>query len=519
MTSAIDDLAEPDDTGASAAHVRGSTLLLVGRLLSVGVNLVSQVLIARHLSQTDFGAFALAFAVASVGQVFITLGLHRGATQFFARFEEARDYPRLVGTILLNIGVIVGLGALLVVGVALAQGWLTAGGVLDPTATGILLILILLAPIDALDDMLIALYAVFGVSRAIFVRRYLLGPGLRLAVAAVLVLADGDATQLAIGYLLATIFGIVVYGALFVRLLERRGVLRAVRTDPPTAPAREILHFSVPLLTNDGVWLLVNTLPLVVLTATSGLDQVAAFQVIRPAAALNMLVANSFYVLYLPVASRLATRPDHAASSDLYWRTAIWVAVISFPIFAVTFALGRPVAELLFGERYGSSGTYLSILAIAYYANATFGFNTVTLAAHGHGRIVALINAVSAIVGIVAALVFIPPLGALGAAISVSATLLLQTMLLQVAQARKVRIAAIDREAARVFVIVLVAAGFLFAVDATGILGWWTIGLAAVVSVVVLFLGRDALRVDTLFPELRPIFERIDARRPRWTRR
>ena len=94
-----------------AAHVRGSTLLLVGRMVSIGINLISQALIARHLSQTEFGAFALAFAIAGVGQVFITLGLHRGATQFFARYEESGDHPRLVGSILVNIAVILGLGA------------------------------------------------------------------------------------------------------------------------------------------------------------------------------------------------------------------------------------------------------------------------------------------------------------------------------------------------------------------------------------------------------------------------
>jgi hypothetical protein len=67
-----------------------------------------------------------------------------------------------------------------------------------------------------------------------------LGPLLRLGVAATLVVADGDATQLAIGYLLATVFGLATYGALFVRMLSRRGALRSLRSTRPTAPAREM---------------------------------------------------------------------------------------------------------------------------------------------------------------------------------------------------------------------------------------------------------------------------------------
>jgi O-antigen/teichoic acid export membrane protein len=493
----------------STSHVRGSTLLLIGRFFSIGINLVSQVLIARHLSQTDFGAFALALAIAGVGQVFITLGLHRGATQFFARFDESGDHPRLIGSILLNAGVIVGLGILLFLAVLLARGLLTSSGLLDPTAASLLLILVLLAPIDALDDMLIALFAVVGGSRQIFLRRYLIGPLLRLAVAATLVLGNGDATVLAYGYLLATVFGLVVYGALFIRILHRRGVLTGLRTNRPSAPASEMLRFSVPLLSNDGVWLLVNTLPLVVLTAARGLDEVAAFQVIRPAAALNMIVANAFYVLYLPVASRMAARYDLAGSRDLFWRTAIWVAVTTFPIFATTFALGRPIAGLLFGERYEPSGTYLSILAVGYLFNATFEFNAITLAAHGHTRTVAILNATAAVIGAIATLILVPIAGALGAAVAAALTLILQVMLMQLAMRPQVGIPLLDREAIRVFAIIAVATVALLAVGVAAPFGWWTVVAVGIASVAVLVLCRDALRIETLFPEIGAVLDRL----------
>ena len=65
-----------------------------------------------------------------------------------------------------------------------------------PTAASLLLILVLLAPIDALDDMLIALFAVVGGSRQIFLRRYLIGPLLRLGVAATLMLGSSVREEL-----------------------------------------------------------------------------------------------------------------------------------------------------------------------------------------------------------------------------------------------------------------------------------------------------------------------------------
>jgi O-antigen/teichoic acid export membrane protein len=501
----------PEVTESHAtSHVRGSTLLLIGRMLSIGINLISQALIARYLTQAEFGAFALAIGIAGVGQVFITLGLHRGATQFFARYEEAGDHQRLVGTILVNIGVIVGLGILLILAVVLAQGFLTAGGLLDPSATALLLILVALAPIDALDDVLIALFAVMGSSRQIFLRRYLVGPLLRLLAVAALVFSNGDAMQLAIGYFLATLLGLLVYGTLFVRLLARRGVIQSLRDGPPTAPAREILRFSLPLLSNDGVWLLVNTLPLIVLTAARGLEEVAAFQVIRPAASLNTIVASSFYVLYLPVASRMAVRHDSKASAELFWQTVIWVSVISFPIFAGTVAFGRPIAGLLFGERYESSGTYLSILAIGYAMNATFGISGTTLAAHGHTRAVAVVNVISAVAGVALTLVLIPLFGALGAAVAAALTLGFQSLLLHARMHRELAIPLLDRDAARVFIVVGVGTLTLITIGALTPFGLVTIVAGGLVSLTVFVLNRGVLRIGALFPEIAFILERID---------
>ena len=502
-----DDTVEPSPVDTS--HVRGSSLLLGGRVLSIAINIFSQALIARHLSQSEFGAFALALSIATVGQVFITLGLHRGATQFYSRFEAAHDDRRLVGTILLNIAVIAVLGTLLVVGTALAQGALTSSGLLDPRAIGILLILVALAPIDALDDMLIALFAVFGSPRSIFLRRYLIGPLLRLGVAAILVLAAGDGTALAIGYLLATLLGLAVYGAIFARILARRGVFRTLRTDKPIVPAREVLTFSAPLLTTDGVWLLINTLPVIILGASRGLEEVAAFQVVRPAASLNQIVANAFFLLYLPAAARIAQRNDPKEAGDLFWRTAMWVTVLSFPIFAGTFALGQPIAALLYGERYEASGVYLSILAVGYAINAALGFSGNTLAAHGHGRTVALINAAAAVAGVAMALILIPPAGAIGAAISSSLTLVVQSAMLQIALRRRVGIELVDRDAIRVFSIVGVAALALVALQILTPFGWWTVAAAGLASLAVALLCRDALRVDTVFPEIGAVVERV----------
>ncbi len=483
-------------------QIRGSSLLLVGRMISIGINLLAQIVIVRHLSTTGFGAFALAYSIVGLAEVAITLGLHRGATRFVSMYDEQGAYPRMLGTILLNIAVIVGLGAVLIIVVHLIPDAISGSGLADPTATGLLLILIFLAPVDALDDLLLNLFAVFAAPRAIFFRRYVLGPGLRLVVAVLLVAGNGDATGLAIGYVVAGVVGLALYGALFIRLLADRGIIREFRRSRPEVPAREVLGFSIPLLTTDAVWLLLNTFPLVLLTAFGGLDDVAAFQVVKPTAALNLLVASSFAVLYLPVASRLVARRDEAGLTELYWRTAIWTAVITFPIFAATFALADPLTEIMFGSRYASSGTYLAIMSLGYYVNAALGFNSMSLSAAGHVRSVVLANGVSAVLSIALGFLLIPRFGALGAAVSSCLTLLIQNLLLQLELRRRLGIPLLYRPAVEAYLVVGVCAALLLLVQSVAAVGWWSLVLAGLASIVVVVLTRRSLNVMEYFPEV-----------------
>ena len=63
-------------------QIRGSSLLLAGRFISTGLNFVSQILIVRHLSTTEYGAWTYALALVAFFQGISTLGLRRGITRF-----------------------------------------------------------------------------------------------------------------------------------------------------------------------------------------------------------------------------------------------------------------------------------------------------------------------------------------------------------------------------------------------------------------------------------------------------
>lgn len=495
---------------AGRRQIRGSSLLLVGRVLALVINMGAQVLMVRYLSKTDFGAVAYALSLVSLGQQVATFGLDRAVTRFLPMFDERREDGKVLGTLILVVGSIAFVGASVVALVYLFGPQLAAGVIRDETSFAVLLVLIMLAPIQALDDVLVGLFAVFAHPRAIFMRRYILGPGLRLAVVIALVTLGAGVTFLAVGYVAAAAVGVAIYSVVLFRQLDRRGMLARMRTAKTEFPIREILAFTLPLLTSDLVYILITASDAIILGYFHDPETVAAYRVVQPAANLNLLVTSSFALLFTPVAARLVARRDDAGVNELYWQTAGWLAVISFPLFALTFALSAPITTTLWGERYEESALYLSILAVGLYFNGVLGFNGLTLKVLGRMRAVLAVNGAAAIATILFNLALIPRFGALGAAIGTAASYGVYNAAKQLALRRSSNVAGFDARYARLYLLISLAVGALvvlrLTIESPLVLG---AGVAAT-SAGVLVAGRRVLDVERTFPELArlPMFGR-----------
>ncbi len=219
---------------------------------------------------------------------------------------------------------------------------------------------------------------------------------------------------------------------------------------------------------------------------------------------LNQLVMSSFTLLFTPLAARMFARGDEDGINQLYWHTAIWIAVLSFPIFALTFSLAHPVTTTLFGERYADSATYLALLSLAYYFNAALGFNGLTLKVFGRLRYIVSINTFVACANLGLNFLLIPRYGPLGAAIGTTSTLVLHNILKQAGLLLDTGVRLFRRADFAVYASIGAAAGSVLVlqllVSPPAIVGFVAAGLA---SVFVVGYNRSALRAAETFPELR----------------
>jgi O-antigen/teichoic acid export membrane protein len=490
-------------TQAAKKHLRGSTLLLGGRVIAMAANFAVQILIVRYLSKSDYGAFAYVMSLISLGSSFTVFGLDKTITRFVPIYQEKGEYHKLFGTIIMMVSTILSLGFFLVLLVFGLRGWIAGSLIKDQLAVQLLLVMIFLSPIQALDSLLVGMLAIFVSPRAIFFRRHILDPGLRLAVILLLIVLQGDVYLLSTGYVLASAVGVTLYSGILIQHLRKQEFSKLFNYQTIRFPLKEVFSFSIPLLTTNFVYLIRHQLVVVLLEYFRSTADVAAFRAVQPVGDLNTVVIQSFGILFMPSMARMFARNDQKGIDDLYWQSATWIAVISFPIFLITFALAQPLTILLFGERYAQSGLIMAVLAFGYYFNAALGFNADTLRIYGKLRLTVVIDFLAMFLSVGLSLILIPRYGAVGAAIATCATLVTYNMMNQVGLRATTKINFFQWHYLRVYASILLGALALVVFQRLMPLPIYVaVGLAGLISLIVLLVNRSVLNVEQTFPEL-----------------
>jgi O-antigen/teichoic acid export membrane protein len=489
-----------DSPTATKEHIRGSSLLLTGRGVALGLNFVVQVLTVRYLSKADYGAFAYALVLLSLATSLSACGLDKAVSRFVSIYRERQDSARVLGTAILATGFALFVGVLLASLVYGLSGQYSGLLQVDSTALDLLLILALIIPIEALDRVLAGLTSALIGAKAIFVRRYLAGPGLKLLAVVTTMVLGGSVTMLAVGYAAAACVGVAIYLAAVWRAV---GFAQFAQAGRLRIPIREVLQFALPLFASDVLWLFRGAIAVLLLEYFHATTGVAAFRAVVPVAGLIKVVFDSFQVLYTANAARLFARADGVGMNSLYWQTAAWITLLTFPVFLLCFSLAEPLTIALFGQRYADSASILSILSLGYYVNIALGFNALTLTVYGKVKRVMLIDLTSGGTLVALCMLLIPLYGALGAALATAGTLIFHNILNQTLLLSLGDIELFPRRHLVLYGTVAAVAGGLWGIQTTFdpplVVG---IAFAALASLAVWRFNRGVIDVGDVFPEV-----------------
>jgi O-antigen/teichoic acid export membrane protein len=318
--------------------------------------------------------------------------------------------------------------------------------------------------------------------------------------------------MLAYGYVVAGVIGVGYYAWAVVARLRKQGLLKMRWLRSARLPFKTVLGYTTPIMAADWCTVFMATAGPLLLGYFTDMSTVALYQVAIPVAALNHLVPQAFAMLFEPSASRLVARGDRLGLERHYWRTAMWVSVLSFPLFALSFTAAVPLTVLLFGERYAAAAPILSLIAVSQFVEAAAGFNTGTLRVSGKIRWLIAANVIGVIVLLGVSVALIPSMGALGAGIGTAAGQLTYTLLNQAFVRIAVGIESVDHEHSGFYLMMGVVFVVFLAVRILSPASLWIITPVVLIGVLAVFLtARRSLSVSETFPELEriPLLGRI----------
>ncbi len=500
VTSGSDEQVENNSTDVTRRQIRGSSLLLIGNVISLAITFLPHILLARYLATEAYGHLTYGLSLVAIGKTY-SLGFNEAMSRFVPIYQTKHEPSKVLGSIVVVFAITLSISALFlgVFCVASRQilGLLTHGR--EPA--GLLLILIFLVPLETLEILIMNLFACFARARIIFWGRHIIAPSLRVIAISLVVVRHYGLPFLALGYVCCQLVTVLPFGVLLIRELGQQKLLQAWRS--VIFPVREIVRFSGPLMASNLVGSLGNAVPVLLLGYFHSMSTVAYFRVVLPAAVLSTVIQAAFTPLFMPSASRLFAQGDAKGMNHLFWHSALWMGVLAFPIFVATSSFAQPFTMFLYGTRYAVSAPIMAILSVGNFVYAIFGSNAVMLKAMGRVRLMVILNIVSPIASVLLNLLLIPHYGAIGAAVGTSAGLILSCLLRQLGLRRGSGISFFEMRYAPYF---LVLGSNFIALSAIQLVAHCNFYVAMILtladSVLVLWLVRKQLRIGDTFPEI-----------------
>lgn len=379
---------------------RGIAKSLGVKITGVGLIFLAHVMLARALTEADYGIFMYAVQIAMLGAVGVSLGLEQAALRFVpvARVSgNQQDYARFY-RVALTLGVGTGMGIallLLAAGMGLA-GTLpaTVGAVLVPTAM-LMPVVVLLNIAEGIT--LARKEVLFGQ----LTQNILLPLALMLLAGAIMV----DLLEATAAHALAV--QVIAMGGAAIFLMRRSRPARwvplpevaahsALKAGAEPAPTiRQYLRVGLPLSASSFLITFMRRGDLVVLGFFAGAAELAFYAVAQRVAGLASFGQMAGNAVLGPVVSEAFAAGNKLKMQENVNRALAVTVVTSLPVFAICFAVPALLMSV-FGERYASAWPVLVILAVGQVANVLTGPVGPVLTVTGHQDVYARVIAVSA---------------------------------------------------------------------------------------------------------------------------
>ena len=424
---------ERESSGRQPGLAGGTILVMAAEALAFPAGLIATILLTRHLPAADYGALALALAGTAWLEWTIVSLFSRAAWKLIAE----SDHWRAVATAVVRTYLA---GSLPVSILVLVTADLVADALRLP----------LLAPVLRILAVEISLFVAVHAYRTV-----LIGRGLHRARAGVTAVRwIARALLIALGVLFdvsLTGIAVLIAGATAVELAvvwwHVRNAFRATDGTLPIAAGTEsltvrgLVSYAAPLVVSAICLRLFDRVDIFALRMLGGsIESVAAYGVAQNLALGPGLFGSAFTPALIAAMSYRLARGDGDGARQLS-ADALRAGFLALPPILLVAGAAPQLITLLFGAAYAAAAPLFALLLVGAAGTLLMALAGGLLVAAGHLRLTVALTVPLLVVAIIAHLLVIPHLGAIGAATVTAGAAIAGAIASCVVAARVLRIA------------------------------------------------------------------------------
>jgi len=409
--------------------IHGASSAFILRVSAAVLSFVLSIVLTRMLGVGGVGAYFLALSVVSIATILGRVGLDNALLRFAAASKDAQDWVALRGLYSRAIGITTVASGLLAATIFLLAPWLGSAVFTDP-GVGVLLSIVApaIVPIAIYTVLAQLLQGVNRTKRSIAVLN--LWPSALGLIGSILLIPGFGVQGAAEAFTAASFLTLLI------------GWWNWRRAMPHLSGVHG--HFAVPTLLKSSMPLFWASISQIVITLSATIMlgmwstsvDVGLYGAAGRGALLITFVVQAVTSIASPKFSVLYNQGSMSALGNLARNSSALLTLAASP-FLIIFWQFPEIVMRIFGAEFVIGASVLSILAIGQAVNVITGPAGNVLMMCGYERLVRNVLLASATICLIANLILIPRMGAVGAAIANSATVTFENLTMVVLVWRK----------------------------------------------------------------------------------
>lgn len=403
-----------EETSYSDFMFKGSTVALIGIVVTGALGMLIRMLLSRGLSPSEYGAFYAIFSFLSFLSIFRELGLGASIKRFTPEFIEDKDFTGLKSSIfssfLVQIAVsltVLGLVSFFSGGISV---WLTGSESAAPLVVMIGSWFVLMV-FTSTGKSVFASFKDITRSRVLGIVRM---SATFVAAIVASYFYDLDPTATALAFIIG---GITSGLFLFIELFRSQsGVFSKGELKISSSITKKMLLFGLPLMAAGLAGTITSRVDTIVISTFRTSTEVGYYQVARPITKLIKQIGTVAAAPLFPLVSELWAKDNMEKLESTTYYVLKFSIMLVIPLALVFFSFPKIAIRVLFRPEYIPAATAVRILSLTMIATSMFSLLGNILVATGKNVLYSKIFGLAAVLNVGGDIVLVPIVGMEGAA-------------------------------------------------------------------------------------------------------